>query len=418
MATSGISQLVKILTPNFGGGGGGGGSDGDGNGGNEIFMDINYFTRFFFQKTPKFILTLCTLVLLMNIVGYTIVCSDLPAVKVLNTDYIRTYCLYNTVATKSSHRSIALLEGLRRRGGGGASSSSSAAATYPLNYYIWIPVYLSLQSLSIYIVHNVWQYYSSATVFTSLVAPFNNGGTSFDSIIASHEDVQRIATRIVRYYRAYLLHENNCSFVCGYILFQLSIVTLIVCNCQFITYYLEIDYHRYALFNWQYIAHQVFPLLASCTLHTYGPSGSTQRHDVICILPLNYFYRYLYLLLWYWMCVIGTLCVTGNVVNLCFVLFPCLRQYYLRYYLYCRSDRRRRRHRRRGRWLETMSFREYLLLIILLMNINQMFRSDILAAAAVTDDDDDDDVCDDDDVKDGKDTWRRIRQRVGDGSIV
>ena len=45
---------------------------------------------------------------------------------------------------------------------------------------------------------------------------------------------------------------------------------------------------------------QVFPKMSKCNIHLFGPSGTRQTYDSICVLPLNILYDKLFLVLWYW----------------------------------------------------------------------------------------------------------------------
>jgi len=44
----------------------------------------------------------------------------------------------------------------------------------------------------------------------------------------------------------------------------------------------------------------VFPRMTKCIFHKVGPSGDIQRHDALCILPLNIVNEKIYILLWFW----------------------------------------------------------------------------------------------------------------------
>lgn len=39
---------------------------------------------------------------------------------------------------------------------------------------------------------------------------------------------------------------------------------------------------------------------ARCHLYTYGPSGTLQLMDGLCVLPLNILHEHIYIVLWYW----------------------------------------------------------------------------------------------------------------------
>lgn len=45
---------------------------------------------------------------------------------------------------------------------------------------------------------------------------------------------------------------------------------------------------------------KVFPKMSKCTFHQYGPSGTIQNHDGLCILPINSINEKIYIFLWFW----------------------------------------------------------------------------------------------------------------------
>lgn len=45
---------------------------------------------------------------------------------------------------------------------------------------------------------------------------------------------------------------------------------------------------------------KVFPRLTKCTFHRYGSSGDVQKHDAMCILPINIVNEKVYIFLWFW----------------------------------------------------------------------------------------------------------------------
>jgi len=45
---------------------------------------------------------------------------------------------------------------------------------------------------------------------------------------------------------------------------------------------------------------KVFPKMSKCTFHKYGPSGTIQNHDGLCILPINIINEKIYVFLWFW----------------------------------------------------------------------------------------------------------------------
>ena len=45
---------------------------------------------------------------------------------------------------------------------------------------------------------------------------------------------------------------------------------------------------------------EVFPKMAKCTFVKYGPSGTKENIDGLCILPVNILNEKIYILLWFW----------------------------------------------------------------------------------------------------------------------
>lgn len=44
----------------------------------------------------------------------------------------------------------------------------------------------------------------------------------------------------------------------------------------------------------------VFPKVTKCTFHKFGPSGTIEKFDGLCILPLNILNEKIYVFLWFW----------------------------------------------------------------------------------------------------------------------
>lgn len=45
---------------------------------------------------------------------------------------------------------------------------------------------------------------------------------------------------------------------------------------------------------------RIFPRMTKCTFHRFGSSGDVQRHDALCILPLNIINEKIYIIMWFW----------------------------------------------------------------------------------------------------------------------
>jgi hypothetical protein len=51
----------------------------------------------------------------------------------------------------------------------------------------------------------------------------------------------------------------------------------------------------------------IFPRMATGTSEMYGLSGAVERHDALCILPLNIVNEKIYIFLWFWFIILAIL---------------------------------------------------------------------------------------------------------------
>lgn len=67
----------------------------------------------------------------------------------------------------------------------------------------------------------------------------------------------------------------------------------------------------------------VFPRVTKCYFHMYGKSGELEKHDAICVLPLNVVNEKIYIFLWFWFVILCLL--TALVLIFRVVIFSCHR---------------------------------------------------------------------------------------------
>ena len=62
--------------------------------------------------------------------------------------------------------------------------------------------------------------------------------------------------------------------------------------------------------------------MTKCTFHKFGPSGTVEKFDGLCVLPLNIINEKIYVFLWFWFIILTV--ITGMQVIYRFVLVSCL----------------------------------------------------------------------------------------------
>ena len=73
----------------------------------------------------------------------------------------------------------------------------------------------------------------------------------------------------------------------------------------------------------------IFPRMTKCTFNKFGTSGEVEKHDALCILPLNVVNEKIYIFLWFWFLILGFLTALVLLYRLIIILSPRMRAYLL-----------------------------------------------------------------------------------------
>ncbi|PSN55987.1 hypothetical protein C0J52_02159 [Blattella germanica] len=55
----------------------------------------------------------------------------------------------------------------------------------------------------------------------------------------------------------------------------------------------------------------IFPKVTKCLFHKYGPSGTIQNHDALCVMGLNVINEKIYTFLWFWFVILTIASILG-----------------------------------------------------------------------------------------------------------
>merc|ERR1712025_776466 len=69
----------------------------------------------------------------------------------------------------------------------------------------------------------------------------------------------------------------------------------------------------------------VFPKVTKCTFHKYGASGTVEKKDGLCVLPLNIINEKIYVFLWFWFMFLAIVTGIFTVYRLSLLAVPWLR---------------------------------------------------------------------------------------------
>lgn len=75
---------------------------------------------------------------------------------------------------------------------------------------------------------------------------------------------------------------------------------------------------------------KVFPKVTKCTFHKYGPSGTVQQFDGLCVLPLNIVNEKIMVFIWFWFIIVAVLSGLALAYRLAVITVSSIRLYLLR----------------------------------------------------------------------------------------
>lgn len=170
-------------------------------------------------------------------------------------------------------------------------------------YYQWVCFVLFFQALCFYTPRYIWKLFESNRLRTILV------GMNCP-IIADADKRREILIRYFKnnigghklYYISYVACEV-LSFL--NVIIQMYLIDSFL-GGEFSTYGTNVIHFTDWDDNLRYDPMiKVFPRLTKCTFHRYGSSGDVQKHDAMCILPINIINEKIYIFLWFWFYLLG-----------------------------------------------------------------------------------------------------------------
>ena len=66
--------------------------------------------------------------------------------------------------------------------------------------------------------------------------------------------------------------------------------------------------------------------ITKCHFHKYGPSGTIERHDAMCVLALNIINEKIYVFLWFWLIALAVLTSLYLLYVLSVIMVPSMRR--------------------------------------------------------------------------------------------
>jgi len=117
---------------------------------------------------------------------------------------------------------------------------------------------------------------------------------------------------------------------------------------------------------------QVFPRVTKCTFHKYGPSGSIQNNDALCVLPINILNEKIFIFLWFWYIILSAVTGMALLYRLVLMVFSAFRSSVL--YFKCRFVKKDKLYN----VLAKGNYGDWFILDLLQKNINTVHYCDLI----------------------------------------
>jgi hypothetical protein len=182
-------------------------------------------------------------------------------------------------------------------------------------YYQWVPFVLFTQALMFYLPHVLWKKWEGGKIHNLVI------GLQMVNISQSYKEAKdlKISDNVTVFSRSALdekiskirnafkyIHVNTWwatrMIICE--VFNLFNICLqIYFTDRFLVgefLPLGVNYIKEDFKGKMDTLDMVFPKMTKCHFFKYGPSGSIQKHDALCVMALNIINEKIYVFLWFW----------------------------------------------------------------------------------------------------------------------
>jgi len=200
-----------------------------------------------------------------------------------------TYTLVNFSANAQPYRGVGQVD----------SEAPDDSHLIRHSYYQWVPLVLTMQTFLLYLPKWFWKQMADKGQFMVLlnglhklhVNDFNRG-----------KDIQNAA----RYFKKTM--HSHFGLALRFHLSEILAVGIALGNLFLTNSFLGGHFFDYGISSFKYLGadktdidnplNEIFPKVAKCTWRKYGPSGTIQFHDSLCVLPMNIVNEKTYTMLW------------------------------------------------------------------------------------------------------------------------
>ncbi|EEZ97262.1 innexin inx7 [Tribolium castaneum] len=262
---------------------------------NAVAID-NWAFKLHYRVTTLLFFIATILVTFREYIGEHIKCiNDMP--KAGFDRVIETFCFFSTTFTVIDDFTYGPLA----HPGVAPYGIGSKQPIRKHSYYQWVPFVLFGQGIMFYLTHLLWKVMEDNTI-EKLVLGLNRTKLALETDEINDRQDKRI--RINRIKSIFLERlKITKSWTWWFILCELLNVGNVIVQIYITQKFLGGQFYTLGtkvVTVGPQILDEVFPKVTKCSFHTYGPSGSIQIHDALCIMALNIVNEKIFVFLWFW----------------------------------------------------------------------------------------------------------------------
>ncbi|KAK4030986.1 innexin inx3 [Daphnia magna] len=292
----------------------------------------NAIFRLHYRFTSAFFFAACVIITAFDLIGSPIDCITDDAIS--RPEVINTYCWIQHTFTLPGSSKLAggkVVEYPQAFQGVGPAYEGQGERRIH-SYYQWVPFVLFLQGILFYLPHWIWKQCEDGQVR-------NMTDGSRGLLLGWVAEDRKMRSSALSDYLQETLHTRG-RLALVYIACEVLNFVNVVGNIFFIDKFLNGAFLDYGTRVIQYsnmdqedrddVLIEVFPRMTKCTFHRYGPSGSIQTHDALCVLAWNIFNEKIYIFLWFWLILLSVLSALALAYRLVIVVSPIARLFVMR----------------------------------------------------------------------------------------
>lgn len=274
-----------------------------------------------YRATFLFLMGSCLIVTANQYIGDPINC--IPDKDSIPVHVINTYCFITSTFTLPKYYDKTIGTDIANWGVGPDTPDDEKKYH---NYYMWVPYMLFFQGILFYMPHWIWKAWQGNKIKTLLLGL---------NIPIMDENKQEEKKKILVKYILDYLHYHN--FWAGkYVFCEVLNFANVVGQIYFTNVFLGDEFTTYGPRVVEFFdtdpenrtdpMYEIFPRVTKCTFYKYGPSGTIQIHDSICILALNIINEKIYVFMWFWFVILSILTGLSLIYRLVTIVSTAFRQ--------------------------------------------------------------------------------------------